>query len=85
MMWTQCDGTEGACQPVPFPAVVPKGLKIPDGDHVTVAKSNDTDNGFLKIKVSSDHIDGTLFTACRGTPGVFDSFQLDRRTHNVRG
>jgi acid phosphatase type 7 len=88
-MAVACDTSLCKVPALPFPAVLPRGVSLPPGDSAMVAKSNDTDFGYLRITIdlANNVIVGEFFTVDvkgNASPKLFDSFELDLATHRLR-
>lgn len=78
-----CDGTIGQTSVVPFDAVLPAGLPLPDGDSARVVAFNDQSFGFLRFTIDDNRIVGEFFTATPQAVTRFDTFALDMSTHRI--
>jgi 3',5'-cyclic AMP phosphodiesterase CpdA len=88
---TTCSGASIAPRSVPFDAILPVGLAIPNGDTVKVASYNDEDFGFLRLTVDKNQkiVIGEFFAAFSESnpnanlPILSDSFVLRLENHTI--
>jgi Calcineurin-like phosphoesterase len=88
---TTCSGASIAPRSVPFDAILPVGLAIPNGDTVKVTYYNDEDFGFLRFTVEKNQkiVIGEFFSAFNESnpngnfPILSDSFVLRLENHTI--
>jgi hypothetical protein len=82
-LFKTCDGSIEPSRAIPFDAVLPKGLTLPDGDSVQVDAYNDDEFGFVRLTIGSGRIEGQFFTATQQSLTSADVFSLDMTSHRL--
>jgi hypothetical protein len=82
-LFAACDGTIEQAKSVPFDALLPADLSLPDGESVQVVAYHNHSFGCLQLTIGSGRIEGEFVTATPQALARADSFCLDMTTHRI--